>query len=324
MQFSGCETWVNLLITPNLLTEDRKLHEGEAHYPAGYLMGSSPALMSLVLFLAALAPFGLGVLLAAASGFAVQGPVMAVEFLAVAALFLAGLAGREAYAPRSGRWPSRGGMDQAGWQRLAYASLTLAGALVLLLQWVWQTGDFTIPLAALGILCGYFVFAPPLAWHRRGWGEFLGGFCFGLLPVLTGYYLQTGHLISEILLYGVPLSLAAFNLFLLLGFPESGPEEGPKPLSLAARLGPVAGGLLYTVVNILIILALAINLFFPAVSHWSRPWLWGAIILALVNQEIIKRRAYYQEARIQLLCFTTLALHLGMSLVFALGLWGRL
>jgi len=63
---------------------------------------------------------------------------------------------------------------------------------------------------------------------------------------------------------------------------------------------------------------------FPAASHWSRPWLWALIGLALINQELIKRRGYYQEARLQLLCTLTLALHLGMCLIYALGLWGRL
>jgi 1,4-dihydroxy-2-naphthoate octaprenyltransferase len=190
------------------------------------------------------------------------------------------------------------------------------------LQWLWHTGDFTIPLGVLGIFCGYFIFAPPLTWHRRGLGEFWGGLCFGLLPVLTGYYLLAGYLISEIPLYGIPLSLAAFNLLLLLGFPR--PDQEAAGLSLAARLGPVGAGLLYTIINILVIAGLLICLFFPAASNLGHSWLWALIILALINQELVKRRAYYQEARIQLLGFSTLALLLGMNLVFALGLWGRL
>ena len=287
-------------------------------------MGSAALLSSLLLLAAALAPFGLGVLLAGASGFPAPGLALAAEVMAVAALALAGLAGRAAFPQESGRWPRLNGLDRETWQRLAYACLALAGVLAVLLQWAWQTGDFTIPLAALGILGGYFLFAPPLAWQRRGWGEFWGGLCFGLLPVLTGYYLQSRHLISEILLYGVPLSMAAFNLFLLLGFPDPGTEEAAARLSLAARLGPVGAALVYTIVNILVILGLVINLFFPAATHFGQPWLWALIVLALVNQELVKRRAYYQEARLRLLCFSTLALHLGMSLIFALGLWGRL
>jgi 1,4-dihydroxy-2-naphthoate octaprenyltransferase len=287
-------------------------------------MGNATVLLPGLLLVGALAPFGLGVLLASSSGFPVKGPVLAVEAVAVVALFLAGFASREAYAPQVGRWPRWGGLDQEDWQRLAYACLALAGVLAFLLQWVWGTGDFTIPLGALGILSGYFIFAPPLAWHRRGWGEFWGGLCFGLLPVLTGFYLQSRHLISEILLYGLPLSFTAFNLFLLLGFPEPGPEGEGKRLSLASRLGPVGAALLYTIINIIVIFGLVVSLLFPAASHWGQSWLWVLVILALVNQELIKRRAYYQETRIQLLCLLTLALHLGMSLIFGLGLWGRL
>jgi 1,4-dihydroxy-2-naphthoate octaprenyltransferase len=285
-------------------------------------MRPASVLFPVLLLVAALAPFGLGVLLAGASGFPAQAPVLAAATLALAALTLAGLASREAYAPEVGLWPHWEGLDRKSWRRLAYAFLALAGVLGLLLQWLLQTGDFTIPLGALGILCGYFIFAPPLAWHRLGLGEFWGGLCFGLLPVLTGYYLLAAHLISEILLYGIPLSLAAFNLLLLLGFPR--PDQETARLSLAARLGPVGAGLLYTIINILVIVGLVICLFFPAASHWSQLWLWALIVLALINQELVKRRAYYQAARIQLLCFSTLALHLGMNLIFALGLWGRL
>jgi 1,4-dihydroxy-2-naphthoate octaprenyltransferase len=284
-------------------------------------MSIAAVLFPVLLLVAALAPFGLGVLLAAASGFPPPVPVLAAATLSVAALALAGLASREAYAPQLGPWPLWEGIDRQTWRRLAYACLTVAGVLGLLLQWLWHTGDFTIPLGAMGIFCGYFIFAPPLAWHRRGLGEFWGGLCFGLLPVLTGYYLTAGYLISEIPFYGIPLSLTAFNLLLLLGFPR--PGETVR-LSLAGRLGPVGVGLLYTIINILVILGLGICLFFPAASNLGHVWLWALIALALINQELIKRRAYYQETRIRLLCFSTLALLLGMDLIFALGLWGRL
>lgn len=278
----------------------------------------------LFLLAAALAPFGVGVLLACASGFPPRGPVLAGEILAVAALYLAALAGRQAYAPQAGRGPGWDWWPPETWRRASYLCLTLAAILLVLLQWLWQTGDFTIPLGAVGVLAGYFVFAPPVAWHRRGWGEFWAGLGFGLLPVLAGFYLQSRHLISEIMLYGLPLSLAAFNLFLMLGFPRPGQEGGPARPSLAARLGPVGAALLYTIINILVILGLVIAVIFPAAVHWSQPWLWALIGLALINQELIKRRGYYQEARIQMVCSLSLALHLGMSLIYALGLWGRL
>lgn len=290
-------------------------------------MTRAAALIPFLLLIAALAPFGLGVLLARASGFPAPQPALVLEGLTVAALFLATLAAREAYAPQVGRWPSWPGGDRETWPRLAYAGLLLAGGLALFLQWRWQTGDFTLPLAGLGALAGYFIFAPPLAWARRGLGEFWGGLCFGLLPLVSGYYLQSHYVISEILLYGLPLSLAAFNVCLVLGFPspglETGPETGPERATLAARLGPVGAALLYTIINILVVLGLLVALYFPAVRHYGQSWLWLLIVLALVNQELVKRRAYYNEARLQLVGFLTLALHLGMCLIFGMGLWWR-
>lgn len=287
-------------------------------------MARIAALIPLLLLIAALAPFGLGVLLAQASGFPAEQSVLVLEGLAVAALFLAALAAREAYAPQVGRWPCWQGLDQETWQRFAYGSLILAGGLAVFLQWGYQTGDFTIPLAGLGVLAGYFVFAPPLAWARRGWGEFWGGLCFGLLPLASGYYLQSQYVISEILLYGLPLSLAAFNVLLVLGFPVPGQEAELNPSTLAVRLGPAGAGLLYTIINILVVLGLLVALFFPAARNYGQSWLWLLIVLALVNQELLKRRAYYNQARLQLLSFLTLGLHLGMCLIFGLGLWGRL
>ena len=50
----------------------------------------------------------------------------------------------------------------------AYAALAVAAVLGFTLQVAGRTGDFTIPLGGLGILGGYFSYAPPLAWHRRG------------------------------------------------------------------------------------------------------------------------------------------------------------
>jgi len=60
-----------------------------------FLMGSAAVLLPVLLLVAALAPFGLGALLAAASGFPARGAVAAAGSLTVLALTLAGLASRE-------------------------------------------------------------------------------------------------------------------------------------------------------------------------------------------------------------------------------------
>jgi 1,4-dihydroxy-2-naphthoate octaprenyltransferase len=242
--------------------------------------------------------------------------------LAVLALILAAFAGREAFCPGAGRCPAWKVTFARQPITPAYIALAVAGVLGLALQFGWRTGDATIPLGGLGILGGYFTFAPPLAWHRRGLGEAAGGLCFGLLPVAAGLYLQCGQLLTEILLYGLPLTFTGFNLFLVYGTPS--PGTAPDFRTLAARVAPAAAALIFTINNVLTIIGLALILIFPAASLPWRYGLWPLLILAVINQELVKRKAYLDEKRIRLLARLTLTLHLGMGLVFVLMLWQRL
>jgi 1,4-dihydroxy-2-naphthoate octaprenyltransferase len=268
-------------------------------------------------------PFGVGTLLAGVAGFPVRWGVFAAGTLALASLILAAWGSRLIFAPAAGRWPGQGLLSREGAQALAYGSVGLAAALGLLLQFWWHTGNWTLLLGVVGILCSYFYFAPPFQWHRRGLGEVVGGLCFGLLPVAAGLYLQTGHLLTEGLLYGLPLTFAAFNLFLIHGFPPLEGEEPPPRHSLAARMGPVGAALIFTLVNILIIAGLVVALLFPANPLPFQTGFILLIILAVVNQELIKRKDYRQEAGIDRLCILTFAMHFLMGLVFAFSLWHR-
>ena len=242
----------------------------------------------------------------------------------VAALVQAACAAREVFAPGWGRGPSWQVLPPADLRGLAYICLAVAAAVGVLLQFVCRTGDLTIPLGGLGALGGYFYFAPPLHWGRRGVGEGIGAFCFGLLPVAAGLYLQCGHLLTEVLLYGLPLTFAAFNLLLLYGWPgPAGQGAPPAPSGLASRLQPVAAALLYTIFNVLTILGLVAILLFPASALPWRAGLWPLLLLAVVNQELVKRKFYLEETGITRLARLTLALHLGLGLVFVLMLWQR-
>jgi 1,4-dihydroxy-2-naphthoate octaprenyltransferase len=273
--------------------------------------------------LTGLIPFGVGTLLAGVAGFPVRWGVWLAGTLALAALILAAVGSRLAFAPIEARWPGQGLLSPKGARTLAYAALALAAVLGLILQFGAHTGYWTIPLGGLGLLGSYFYFAPPFNWHRRGLGEAAGGLCFGFLPVAAGLYLQTGHLLTEVLLYGLPLTFAGFNFFLLHGFPGPEPEGPPPGRSLAARVGPAAGALIFTVVNILTIAALVFDLLFPANPLPLQSGFILLIILAVFNQELVKRKDYRREAGIDRLCILALLLHWLMGLVFAFSLWRR-
>jgi len=276
----------------------------------------------LPFLLAGCLPLWVGALLARVSGLPVRPGVLGAGTLAVVALILAAFAGRETFCPEAGRCPAWRLTAARQPEIPAYAALAVAAVLGFALQFGWRTGDFTIPLGGLGMLGGYFSFAPPLAWHRRGLGEAAGGLCFGMLPVVTGLYLQCGHLLAEVLLYGLPLTFTGFNLFLVYGFPVPGGAPGSR--SLAARMEPATGALVYTIGNILTIVGLVLILIFPASALPWRFGLWPLLILAVINQELIKRKAYREENRLKLLGRLTLTLHVGMGLVFLLMLWQRL
>jgi 1,4-dihydroxy-2-naphthoate octaprenyltransferase len=276
----------------------------------------------LPFLLAGCLPLWVGALLAGVSGLPVRPGVLIAGSLAVLALILAAFAGREAFCPGAGRCPAWKVTFAPQPKTAAHAALAVAAVLGLALQFGWRTGDFTIPLGGLGILGGYFAFAPPLSWHRRGLGEAAGGFCFGLLPVAAGLYLQCGHLLTEVLLYGLPLTFTGFNLFLVYGTPAPGGAPGSG--TLAARVQPAAGALIFTINNVLTIMALALILIFPAASLPWRFGLWPLLILAVINQELVKRKAYRDERRLTLLAGLTLTLQVGMGLVFVLMLWQRL
>jgi hypothetical protein len=176
-------------------------------------------LAPLPFLLAGCLPFWAGTLLAQVSGYPLRYGVLLAGTLAVAAIILAACAGREAFAPEAGHYPawrlgpfpgsrvSWTGEDARPTKALAYAFLGIAALMGLVLQFLWGTGDLTIPLGALGILGSYFYFAPPLVWRRRGLGEAAGALCFGLLPVAAGFYLQSGYWVAEELLYGRPSPL---------------------------------------------------------------------------------------------------------------------
>jgi len=277
--------------------------------------------LNALLWVAGLLPFGLGTLLARASGLPVRLSVATVGLAGLTSLHLAAWAAWGAYGSEAGRWPAPWHMPPERWRRWGWYGLLAAGACGVLLRFGFDTGDFTLPLGGLGVLFSHFLWAPPLALARRGLGEAAGGLGFGLLPLFAGYYLQTGHGLTEILLLGLPLSLAAFNLFLLWGLPQG---ASPGALTLGARLSPPGVGLLFTVVNILTIAALTFVLLFPAVPLPSR---WGLLFLlgvAVLHQELIKRRAYADEARLRWLARSLLLQQLAMGLVFLWGLWPRL
>jgi hypothetical protein len=110
------------------------------------------------------------------------------------------------------------------------------------------------------------------------------------LPAYLGFYLQSQHWVSELFVLGFLLSLASLIALLAQRWEQewkmfSIQETNPAP-------GGAGRGLIFTIVNILLIIGLLLVWYFPAAPLPGRGGAWVLATAAVLNQELIKRKYY--------------------------------
>lgn len=125
------------------------------------------------------------------------------------------------------------------------ASLAIALAIGVVLQFGYGTGRFTLPLGILGIIGGFFYSTRPVRWSTRGFGEVWIALCYGWLPLAAGYYLQAGTIPVIINWMAVPVGLTIFNVILLNEFPDYPADMVAGKRNLLVRLGPRRSSYVY-------------------------------------------------------------------------------
>lgn len=197
-------------------------------------------------------------------------------------------------------------------------ALTGAGIIGIILQFGLDTGRYTIPLGVLGIASGFFYSTRPVRLVTRGGGEILIGFCYGWLPIATGFYIQTGYLHPFIHWMGLPVGLTVFNVILLNEFHDYPADRATGKRNLLVRLGVEGGIVLYTAATVT-----AWGTMFCAI-HAGVPvralYLYVPVLIlsALVTAGLLMRRDRDSNA-LERLCGLNIAVNLGTtaSLVFA-------
>jgi len=197
-------------------------------------------------------PFVLGVVLSWRMGTAVNWSVLLLGLLGLILIMLATYYGGEAYDVVEDRitWSDGGSRfsggsgvvvkgrvtpNQARW--LSLIALLTAGFVAILIQFGYRTGPWTLPLAMMGALAGYYYATPPFRWVKRGVGELLVAFCYGWLSVATAFYLQTGSLHPLIHWLSLPIGCTVFNVILLNEFPDYRGDNLSGKRNLVVRLG---------------------------------------------------------------------------------------
>ena len=277
-------------------------------------------------------PFILGLILSWRLGNAINWPVFLLGMSAVILVMLSTYYGGEAYDVRedSIAW-SEGGNPFSGGsgmvvtgripsgqvKRASLAALVGAILIGIFLQFGLKTGPWTLPLGLTGAFAGYCYSTPPFRWVKRGFGEFLIGFCYGWLPVAMAFYLQTGSIHPLVFWLSIPIGCTIFNVILLNEFPDYRGDSQAGKKNLAVRLGLDRASHLYGVVTLLAWVFLVAGVFagipfyLPIIST-PLYLMGGKIYLQL------RIGAYRDKGTLRKLCGLNLAINLGTTALMIL------
>jgi 1,4-dihydroxy-2-naphthoate octaprenyltransferase len=205
-----------------------------------------------------------------------------------------------------------------------WASITaviLALLIGIILQFIFLTGFWTLPLGILGLICGFFYSTRPIRWVSRGLGEILIGFCYSWLPISVGYYLQVGSIIPIINWISIPIGLTIFNVILLNEFLDYDADSSSNKLNLLVRLGLKKSSLLYIAINIVS----WISIFFAITQGLSYNVIWFYIPFLTISF-IISMSMYFgfweKRQNLEKLCALNLIVNIGTTLsIIIVSLW---
>jgi 1,4-dihydroxy-2-naphthoate octaprenyltransferase len=118
-------------------------------------------------------------------------------------------------------------------------------------------------LGVVGVFCGYFYTAPPFRLARTGLGELLVGVCFGPLPALGAYVVQTRALSWEPVVASLPVMLLIALVLWINEFQDAPADAAVGKDHLVVRLGrrrsAVVYGILLAAVYVSIVAGVLLN-----------------------------------------------------------------
>jgi 1,4-dihydroxy-2-naphthoate polyprenyltransferase len=207
------------------------------------------------------------------------------------------------------------------WVPLLFGYGCLVGAMFtgLYIYLRYQTGSWTLLLGGIGIFSGFFYSGKPFRWSYHGVGEIFIGFCYGWLPIATGFYLFAGFFSHQILLLSIPVGLSIFNVILINEFPDEEVDRAVGKKNLVVRFGKERIGDLYIGLSILIGLSLIKVLkIFGQTPIWLFALSGIPLLLILWNLIQIWRGDYRDPKRLELLCRNTIFINLSITMILTI------
>ena len=197
-------------------------------------------------------------------------------------------------------------------------TFALAAAIGIFLQFVLKTGPYTLILGCLGAFPGFFYSTRPIRLVERGVGELFIGFCYGWLPVASGFYIQTGYINPIIHWMGVPIGLTIFNVILLNEFPDFIADSTVGKRNLLVRVGKPKGEAIYIATSVLawITMFLSITAGIPGKAVYF--YLPVLIISAGIIVMIVLQK-HKDQKFLEILCGLNIAVNLGTTTTYILA-----
>tara|TARA_Y100000590_G_C15739247_1_gene1019645 strand:- start:1030 stop:2310 length:1281 start_codon:yes stop_codon:yes gene_type:complete len=182
-----------------------------------------------------------------------------------------------------------------------------------------KAGMSVLWLGLIGFISGLFYTAPPFRFSsRKGFGELIIGLNFGPLMVAGSALIQTGKLLPEAFLAGIPIGFLVAAIVYMNEFPDHDSDKITGKNTLIVVFGPEkarAGYVSLVVGAFLSIVVLALNGTFPTLTLIS---LLGAYFGIRAIQTLYK---YYNDRLLQPANWGTIIMHNVAGILFCIGIW---
>jgi 1,4-dihydroxy-2-naphthoate octaprenyltransferase len=202
---------------------------------------------------------------------------------------------------------------------LGYGCLAGAILIVFYIYLQYRTDLRTLLLGGLGILFGFFYSSKPIRWSHHGLGEILIGFCYGWLPIATGFFLFAGFFSSQILLLSIPVGFSIFNVILINEFPDEEADRAIGKKNLVVRFGKERMGDLYIGLSLLAGFSF-IKLMWGLgqIPLWLLALSGVPTFLILWNLIQVWKGNYHDAPKLELICRNTLLVNLTITMLLTI------
>ena len=184
---------------------------------------------------------------------------------------------------------------------------------------IQKAGMDVLWLGLIGFVSGFFYTAPPFRFaSRKGLGELLIGVNFGPLMVVGSALIQTGIILPEAILAGIPIGLLVAAIVYVNEFPDHDGDKATGKDTLIVVFGPEKARLGYVILVVgtyVSITVMALSGTFPMLSLIALPAAYFGI------RAIQTLYQYYNDRLLMPANAGTINMHFVTGILFCIGIW---